>query len=838
MTHFSQLAYRFLKQQKKRSLLTIAGIILSMALVFSSTSMGEALKDSLIENVKLEQGNYHVAYTGVTERQIKQLQEHVKVAETAVRRAVGVHTVREGLTIAVTGGAQEYLNVMSLEVDEGSLPQRDGEIALERWVIDNMSGGLKLGDKVRLKLAPSPSEQGQLKQEQQEQLQEVEFVLAAIFKSKVATQQNGTGIGIVSLDYAGKLRSMGDGTDSDGTRYDAAILIKKPFKLRPTIDEITAAIGADAKQTLPNTALLTALGEGSKSSDNTALLVAQGIVIGIILITTVAVIYNAFHISVLERIRQFGLLRSIGMTPRQIRRMVFREAAILGGIGIPLGMLGGYAAIKILMAIFTWMDGGAFIGSLKVTIHWYVPAATVLLGAATIWVSAFGPAYAAGRVSPLDAVLNRNPFNKEKTIRHKPSLPARLLGFTGRMAFDNMKRNRKRYRITLFSMTIGIILYVFFTSFLYVIQQANDSGFLKDMALISAPGSRQENGLTLADYEEINAHPDVKLVYRSMRDWRFVLTQPEHYTEPYKKQLKPGIPLSKFGAQLYGYRPDDLELVRSSLVEGNLDYAAMDAGNGVLIMQNIKNNKGRTLQVTGYKIGDTLTLIRQDDKGKELEPIQVKVMGILDSNPYSISTTPEYSVLTTEHVFTKLTGLSGFDKFDLVLRDKADPYSVKELLKKISERNEGVQLQDYTRNDGKIVMLQISILLYGLVTVISIISGINIIHTISTNLILRTREFGTLRAVGMSMKQMRRMIVVESIWYGIMATLYGGSIGTVLAYWFYTNINKVQEVPYRFPLVEFLSAGFVSALICLMASRVPLMRIERMDIVDAIRAEE
>lgn len=832
MMNLNRLAIRYLKQQKKRSWLTVLGIVLSMALIFSATTMGEALKDNMLESIKLDHGDYHAAYLDLTADQVSRLKDNAKVLRTAVKRDAGKHIVRTGLTISITGGDEEFLNVMSLKLDEGRLPSADGEIALEKWVADNMPGRPKIGDKLRISVTETVPEQADgAGPAVQASTRELEFTVTGLFRNKAATQQFGSGFGIVTLAYADTIRA---GFQAAVNEWDAAVVFKKGVKLQNAIRETGLAIGAAPEQIAPNQALLTALGEGSNSSQNRSVLIAQAIVIAIIMTATVAVIYNAFHISVLERIRQFGILRSVGMTPRQIRQLVLREALLLAGAGIPAGVLTGWGVVEALMAIFGWMDDGRYFGSLKVVIHWYVPTATVLVGLVTVLLSALGPAFAAGRVTPLEALFHQNRFNKSKAFRRNRFGLRLPLGITARMARDNLKRNRKRYRITLFSLSLGIMLFIFFTSFLMTLQEADQEHFTKDLAVDVM--NLERPGLTVGDYDEATSIPGVKRVYRTMQQFGHVEVPPDKFTASYK-MASGGNPLV-ISDHLYGYPPSELEMLRSDLVQGTVDPDKMNEENGVLVIQNVWMNR-KPYQATDLKVGDSIVSGALDEStGQWKTHVNLKVAGILRDSSLSNQDITMYTVITTQEVFAKLTGKSDVARFDVELEEGADAKAVKESLRRITDRNPEARILDFTEDQNKIVMLQLSILLYGLVTVISVISAINIMNTISTNLILRTKEFGTLRAVGMTMKQMRRMIVFESAWYGIMATLYGGTAGTLLAYAFYWNVKNVQRVPYHFPWIEVLAAGAVSALLCLLASRIPLRRIERMDIVEAVRAEE
>lgn len=829
ITHYRQLTFRYLRQQRKRSILTAIGIVLSVALMFASGIMGETLKGEALQSVKESQGNFHVAYKGIDGKQLEQLKSNAKVEEVGVWVDSGYMKGPRDMQLNVVGADDGYRGIRGLKLAEGRLPQAPGEIALERWYADNDPAKPKIGDRIKLKLElPEEQPGGETKPI------ETEAVLTGFYQNRTDTQLSGQAIATMTLEGAAALRP------ADNAGYNVAVRFDKHVGIRKAIPETTQAIGASSEQAIPNTALLTAIGESDDSSNNTAINVVQGIVIGVILIATVAVIYNSFHISVLERIRQFGVLRSIGMTPRQIRVVVFREATVLALVAIPLGLLCGWLAVKTVLAVFAAIDNTATFTSLHMMVPWTITTLAVALGFCAVYASAFGPAWAAGRVSPLTAIMRSNQFNKEKIIRRKRRLTQALLGITGKMAVDNLKRNRRRFRITLFSMSIGIALFVFFFSFMTFIQLSQSRSFSKDFAVEQAR-SDQLPQITPQEYGEIANLPGVQKAYRVMIKSSYVQAPADKMTKPLINKIWGGSPKGDsfaVPADLLGYRKEDFSLSRDRLIAGSMDAEEMDREIGVVISQKSRVT-GVNMQMTNYKVGDMIPLSFQPfDPANKPQIVQAKVLGILDKMPVSYrGGSEQFTIVTTEAVFRKLTGSpEAYSRIDLSVDRDADYGAIKDKLQQVADRLEPGYVMDFTNSADSTLM--IGILLYGLVAVISLISAINIVNTISTNLILRTKEFGTMRAVGMTMRQMRRMIVYESISYGIYATLYGGAVGALLSYWMYHQINSLQELPYRFPWFAVSVSGAAAVIITMLASRVPLRRIERMDVVQAIRAEE
>jgi putative ABC transport system permease protein len=183
---------------------------------------------------------------------------------------------------------------------------------------------------------------------------------------------------------------------------------------------------------------------------------------------------------------------------------------------------------------------------------------------------------------------------------------------------------------------------------------------------------------------------------------------------------------------------------------------------------------------------------------------------------------------------------SGYNGLRVAIESGADPDSVSRAIRAVTGNRPNLFVVDVREQaeDQRSITVQLSILLYGLVAVIALIGGLNIVNTITTNVLIRVREFGILRAVGMSRSQMRRMIRLESFLYGSWAVLGGGIVGVALTRIIFSNVNQVQSIPWRLPLPS-LGISFAAAVaICLISAVPPLRRVENLSIVDSIRSRQ
>ncbi|HLS54338.1 MAG TPA: FtsX-like permease family protein, partial [Tissierellaceae bacterium] len=339
-------------------------------------------------------------------------------------------------------------------------------------------------------------------------------------------------------------------------------------------------------------------------------------------VSTVAVIYNSFNISVIERISQFGLLRSVGATPKQIRRIVLKEAAILSVISIPIGLVSGVFAMKIVFYIIGLIQSEAdLLNEMEITFSSSVFLISTIIGLITVFLSAIGPARQAARVSPLEAVRNTKDIKKESIKKVRGSrLIRKVLGVEGEIAHKNLRRNRKRFIITVFSMVISIILFITFSTFSDFTFEigAIDSSRSSDFEIYGNLGDRADDIYTsLMDME------DVERVYRIQESGGSSLIDRKKINEklidmnPHMLDGDKGDIIDVYNSSLAMIGDENLEVLNKHLKSGKIDIDKMNKENGVLVINKTYSYKGMTdvrvlLEGFNLKVGDKVPFASYD----------------------------------------------------------------------------------------------------------------------------------------------------------------------------------------------------------------------------------
>jgi putative ABC transport system permease protein len=848
MKSYGALSGRYLKQQRKRSILTVIGIILSVALISAIGTMGQSMKDNMLRQAIYEQGSYHFAYPSGDKKLYDELKNNVLVNRIGVVKEGPQTELQDSFKLTLVEANADLFDLAPLHLQEGRWPQKPDEAVVEQWMLARLPGAPKVGGKAEL-VGPDGNKRS--------------YTISGVLVNTRSGQQNAESNAYTLMDEnalsSGKLMLF--------------------VTLKPGVD-ISSHLEAFAKlgdPFAPNNQVLAYMGESSDDDFNKALAIIFGTLIGLVVLSTAAVIYNIFHISVLERIRQFGLLRTLGATPSQIRGLVFREATTLAAIGIPLGLACGWGALWLVIRLM--LSAGFSIlqmDDFQLTWHNWIMGGSVLVGLLSVYLAAWLPARKASSVSPVEAVRGAGSIVRESFRRSRLPSPLQAFGVGGKMASKNIRRNRSKYRITTFSIIISVTLFIVFHYFtqesLNLTVDSNEENRIA-FSVYKNYSSSDDNGEAARDFipkeqiERIAALPGVRGVYGNYSSLVGNLWIPANRVNPQflavsglqmETKAKDGADYRIGPAYIRKYDEARLQEAASYLIAGTADPQKLEAQNAVLIVtavkpQDPKTGKRTLLNMADYKVGDKLLIdwsAMASDPEKASKPIyaEVTVGGILSQSPFGSTYQEEaLSVMAPMSVFDKLamtvpgeTGASlGMEGIDVALEDGADAEAIRQALQALVDSLPNARLVDVAaqQKQERQFNLQMQIFVYGFLTVIGVIGSLNIINTVQTNLLLRRREFGLLQAVGMTMGQLKRMASLEGIWFGVLGSFWGLVFGIGLSYFLFVELSGIQGMPFRFPWGGALIACGAALAVGLLSVQGPLRRMSKLNLIESLREE-
>jgi putative ABC transport system permease protein len=827
---YKQITGKYLKTNKKRTVLTIVGIILSVALISSIGLFLKGIQEEQIDYAKENYGSYHLAFTKVTDDIISKIINNPKVARSGLIAKGQTVKFGEKLSTDEILATDRALELLPYKPREGRLPKNNSEIAIEKWVLRYIDKDAKLGSKINIK--------GK------------EYTLVGILEDGIKSQMDQSGVILTK--------------DNNINKENAILLIEigKKTNLKEAVKEFKR-FGTD-KTIQENKYLLTAQGAYDDGSNIAGLFIAVGVIIGIVVIATISVIYNSFQISIVERMRQFGLLRAVGSTPKQIRKIVLREATILAAIGIPIGLLCGIIATYGINIAFK-LIGGDSVKFTKVVISTSILGISALVGLVSVYISALIPAFFAGRISPLMAISSRTAIKKEKIKRTKNTIIKKLFGFEGALAVKNIKRNKKRYRITVFSIVISVMLLVAFKSFtdmsLKISTSTNESTKVNYSIVIQNDTGDIKSPIDenlIKDIKSLNTVQKVYNVYGRYNYFQAAIDSDKKVNEVkdigaiYKDISYNKKSMTRINSSIASYDNNALEDSKKYLDSGEIDINKLNSENGVILINknkfyNDKTKKTYVGPVADFKVGDEILLQNSDSSNASVEfgkgkINKVKVLAVLKEDPFDFYGDPAVlKLITTEDVAKKISGKEAvkLTGLDIVIKNIKDEESVNKQLDNIIKPYPSLTVInkiDKNRSQNSAVLM-VQILLYGFVIVVSLISSVNIINTLTTNIILRRREFATLKSIGLTQRGLKKIIVLEGLLYGIIGAIYGSIIGCGLSYVLFRGLSGVREFGWGIPWNAIIIASICAIAIGYLSVLSPLSRVNKDNLIDTIREE-
>jgi len=870
MNVLSQLTLRNLRLNRKRTIVTIIGIILAGALICGVATLVASFQDVMIRSTALTDGSHHVTFKQVRYENSKYIMEHADTKVSMLSRFVGFARL-EGLHHAdkpyliISAYDDLAFSHLPIQLISGRYPQEAGEIIIAEDVFLNSGLEIQIGDKMALDIGER-TDNGTVLVE--EPLTESETLSPLFTRNYTVTgfferpwYMSYTAPGYMAVMYLDESELAPD------TLVDVSITTKKPRRIYDMSAEL--AVTARAESVSYNSELLRWMGITNNPVLADIFETIGLVVILLVVIGSVSVIYNAFAISVSERKKQFGMLSSVGATSRQIRFIVFYEAIVLGLIGIPIGILSGIGGIWATIEVINKLMPGSFMNAgteLRLVILPSSIFISVVIIALTIFLSAFIPARRAARIAPIDAIRLTTDIQIKGRQLRTSWLTRRLFGIEGELALKNLKRQRKRYRATVFSLFISIVLYVSFSSFMtYGLSGSNlyyaDSGY--DISVYKFDQSTHEEKRKLyeqiAEMDVVEQHAIIRYqdlisdtIDESMfSDYvlkEFIHSSNDQLRSLYMRDNDQGsypyllVHLVSIGSDAFAAYADKLQLHVS-------DYLDADHPRGILINSNkLVYPILAEYEPMNVQPGASLSLQDYDFDSAAPYTFELEIGAVTTDTPYGVVPNgPHIQVIVSEEVYEsiipKLQEMSQTNNTTLYMEveEDADHQAIINQIEYIGARLNpgGLYIhdtkisQENTRNTKTVL----SIFVYGFVSLIALISATNIFNTISTNVALRRREFAMLKSVGMTPAGFNRMLNYECLFYGVKALLYGLPVSILISYKVYTSLTGLLGITFTLPWKEIgicVASVFLIVFITMLQSSAKL---KKENIIDALKAE-
>lgn len=891
MNLLNKLTKKNLLLNKKRTIVTIVGIILSVALITALSALVISFKESMLVFEKTRTGDYHVAFAHVLSNDVERFKNNRYIEDVYFSKEVG-YSKLDGIKnenkpfVYVKAYDFKALDKMvKLNILEGRLPQTSNEIVISKHLRTNGRVVLNVGDTIKLNIGKrlikgedSILDQSNPYNEELESFKaeyDKEYKIVGIIERPSYAVEPYTAPGytfITCLD------------DTNESIYTAYVRYKNKYLKEPYyttaniigVDKDIYKKGMTAmsyetedeyKKFLEtfesemekarydvvniNTYLISLEYQNLNDSSMKVLYTVAAIVTLIIMVTSIYCIKNSFNISITEKTKQYGMLASIGATRKQIKKNVLYEAFVLGLIAIPIGILSGMFAAFVLVKISTFMlkEAVGFDLIFKVSVGSIL--LSILLGAATIYLSAVKSARKASKISPIAAIRNSDDIKiKSKKIK-SPKIVKKIFGIGGDVSYKNLKRNNKKYRTTVISIVVCVSVFISLYSFMMLafktvhiqfkemnhnievnylsgknsgdddlIKQVLDLDGINDYSIVTNVGYDMENPKYTKKYEEV-------------RSRSYVDGEEQHYV--FLKSLGDD-QYNKFIKSL-GFKYDDV-WDKVILLNRNISYVYDEETN---------TSKKIDVLMFDYKQGDKIQgkyydySCKYDEKDPEKckKTKELTVAALSEINPLGLESNiiEGNATFIVSDEFMKQIYTQKEKHYTLYFDvENADKFQddVEKILTSADEVH--IYNLDKDMRQQQSLFTLVAIFLYGFIIVIALIGITNIFNTITTSVELRAREFATLKSVGMTKHEFNKMVSLESIFYGFKSLIIGIPIGSVLSYLIYRAlVGGDLDFDYIYPFKAVVISIVAVLILITVIMKYSINKISKQNTIETIR---
>lgn len=855
MNIFNKVAMQGLKKNRTRTIVTIIGVILSAAMITAVTTFGVSLMNYMAEVAASKYGDWQVAYLDADSSFKKEISSDKKVEKAVSFENIGYARSEGGENpnkpyFFIAGFSQRTFDALPVTLVSGRLPENDREILLSGKATTEGGASYALGDTISLAVGSRLEGDKKLSQSDPYKAgteifapqEEKEYTVVGICRTPVFEEDSSPGYTLITRNE----ESM------QGAEFSVFVSLWNPRQIHSF-----AKSAGDGHAYILNHNVLRIMGLSDDPSDRVfnALLYSAGvIVIAIIMVGSIFLIYNSFSISLNERMRQIGILSSVGATSKQLRNSVLFEGLCIGVVGIPAGVCLGLASIGLIISGITKKLSSIFYTGVSLTMD---ISALAIIGAAaismiTILISAYIPARKAAKTPVMDCIRQTNEIKVEAKAVRISRMTRRICGLEGTLALKNFKRNKKRYRSIVLSLALSIVLFVstsaLVTSMNHETKQAKvvtsyDLGFgtqaMDDADMLNLYDKlKLAEGVTESSYQDVVEYMCTVSPGELTEDyWKAAGGHSSDETvklpmdiqflddNAYLKIVKDlGLPTEEYAGEsgkiiavgkVNDEKAEGVKDLKDMFISPSMDLAVMPKANaeaGEAQNQNI-----------------SVTFV------ETVPPDSPPIAGAAEQRPYSFQVMAPWSMKAYLYPADNPADLK---VKGLTFQSENPPKSEKEMKTIIQEASLTSAYTFMNTSDaleeGRNYIFVANVFSYTFIIMISLIAIANVFNTISTNIKLRRRELAMLRSVGMSDRDFNKMMRFECAFYGVRSLLFGLPVA-IISSWMICKTMMVDSHRFVLPWAS-IGISIISVFLVIFITMLyAVSKIRKENIIDALR---
>lgn len=786
MTSYLALVPRYLAAHKRKTRLVSLSVIIAVTLIVSIFSMLESLIKFERAQILKKEGNYHITFFNPSENETAYVNNRIEIKNSGTLKDLGQGTINNE-ECAFASLDEKFADNLNLNLAEGTYPTKDNEIMLEKWFMNKAE--INIGDMVSLKISDNQAK---------------EFIVSGMYNDWGGTKAASIPLVFLSESLSDSLTPV---------TSQIYILFKDKVNIRQAEEEFKKDLNLTDERIARNEGLL-ALMMQTNNNRITQLYAFGGVLFCLILVTAVTMIYNTFNISVMERVRQFGILRCIGASKKQIKKLVRREGILISLKAIPIGIIMGMIITFICCAVLKYYNSALF-GEISIFNFSILGISLgVIIGFLTVFIASLIPAKKASSVSPVNAVTGSNEIKISK--KKKKGFLTKMFPIDISLGINNAVIRKRTLFLMSVSIALSITLFMVFSVFVNPkslgIKPVGPS--TPDIYITS------EKGISKDVYSKLWNMDGMKRVYGRMTNYVDATFDAVRLTDEYKNNAgeikvdNNGLFEGTENSWFISYDKTQLNWAKEFLSAGEIDEDKLNEQNGVIVVEeSIRDNK--SVKNVKFNIGDKV-YIKTNEGNREFT-----VLGILSSISQHSENQTMCTFITTEKIFSETFENNEYSVVEMQLKDKSQDISD---VQAIVDSDSNLKLHDLRQlnSEAQNAFMTIAVFIYGFVGVVVIISILNIINTMNTSVESKTRYLGVMRAIGMSFDQLFIMVLTQALVYSLSGCILGCGLGLIMQ----KSLSNLIIGKWNFSLLQVIFIFLAYIVITILSIINPLKRVK------------